>query len=401
MKMNGKSLFFSIIFLFSIAMDASALVIRHMYEVSLPVASQQKQVRVAAFEQGLIEVSMRVSGSSLAPTRLDLSQAPRMISQYRYYSLSAAEIEAYRKQSAPPMVVPKYKLWMQFDDGKVKQQLRDSGLPIWGYQRPKVLVWLAVKDGRNRYLLKQADHSLIKDAVEKEAHRRGLPLVWPAYDAQDQKELSFIDVWGQFWEPVKQASKRYSVDAILLGRMNWINGSWQVDWSLSLEDKIENWKLSALDMGLITSSGIGVATDQISSRFAVYADSGNDAELLVRISDLDSVKKYAAASHYLASLAPVKNVYATEVSPDRIDFHIELSGDREDLKRIIALGRVLRPDTRTPAEADPVRPEKPRAESLIQADRAADSSPPAGTMTPLIQPPQRPQPHILRYRMNG
>lgn len=402
MKMNRKTIFFSIFILFILSVNVQASVIKHIYEVNLPVISQEKQIRGAAFEQGLIEVSVRVSGNSLAPTQINLKKATRMVRQYRYKAMTQPEIDTYMKKTGT-LIAPKFKLWMQFDGAKVKELLRDNGLPIWGYQRPNVLVWLAVKDGRNRYLLKKSDVSQIKDAVTNEAKQRGLPVIWPEYDMQDKKVVKFIDVWGEFWEPIKQASKRYPVDAIILGRMTWSKGNWTVNWSLLMEDQTESWKLSALDLDVLMSSGVGVATDHISSRFAVFADSANDGELLLRVSDLNSVSRYAKASHYLSSLAPVKNVYATEVGQSQVDFHIELSGDESDLKRIIALGKILVPDTRpdiinnSTSESLELIPEN-QSESTQQTageiqsesvDEKTNSSLPAVL------------PKILKYRLNG
>ena len=398
MKMKRKVIFFNLFILFILSANVRASTIRHIYEVSLPVVSQEKQIRGAAFEQGLIEISIRVSGTSMAPTQVDLKQATRMVRQYRYKAMSQHEIKAYMKKTRT-LVAPKFKLWMQFDEAKVKQLLRENGLPIWGHQRPNVLVWLAVKDGRNRYLLKKADVSQIKEAVTYEAKRRGLPIIWPEYDVQDKNIVSFIDIWGAFWEPVKQASKRYPVDAVILGRMNWSNGSWTVDWSLLMDGKTENWKLSTLDMGVLMNSGVGVATDHISRRFAVFADSANDGELLLRVSDLNSVSKYATTSHYLSSLAPVKHVYATKVNQYEVDFHIELSGDESDLKRIIALGKVLVPDTRPVIEPEvkPFRPE-PTTENQTGSTQPVLNKPAEVPVQKIYEDSLQ---NILRYRLNG
>ncbi len=397
MKMNRKTIFFSI-FSLILCVNVQASVIKQVYEVSLPVASQQKQIRHAAFEQGLIEVSVRVSGTGLAPTQIDLKQAARMVRQYRYKAMSQPEIDAYMKKTST-LVAPKFKLWVQFDGVKVKQLLRDNNLPIWGNQRPNVLVWLAVKDGRNRYLLKKSDVSQIKQSVTKEARRRGLPIIWPEYDSQDKKIVKFIDVWGEFWGPVKQASKRYPVDAVILGRMNWSKDSWTVNWTLFMEDKTESWKLSSPGLDTLMSSGVGVATDQISRRFAVFAGSANDGELLLRVSDLDSVSKYAAVSHYLSSLAPVKNVYAIEVNQSQVDFHIELSGGESDLKRIIALGKILVPDTRSDIRLD----------TRLDRGLEAGSDKPMGDMQissgnqdeTVEKIPESNISNILRYRLKG
>jgi len=403
-KMKCKTPFFSLFILLMLSANGQAAIIKQIYDVSLPVVSQDKQIRGAAFEQGLIDVSVRVSGNSLAPTQIDLKQANRLVRQYHYKAMTQSEIDAYMKKTSS-LVKPKYKLWMQFDEAKVKQLLRKNGMPIWGYQRPNVVVWLAVKDGRNRYLLKQSDASQIKDAVTAEAKRRGLPLIWPQFDAQDKKLVSFIDVWGEFLEPVKQASKRYPVDAVILGRMNWSNGSWTVNWSLLMEDKAQSWQLSALDLDILMSSGIGVATDHISSRFAVYAGSANDGELLLRVSDLNNLKKYARASHYLSSLAPVKNVYALQVNQHQVDFHIELSGDESDLKRIIALGKTLTPDTRViiPVENKSDLPETtPQSNTAPSVDTNVDSQTNSTPPPPaIIKIEENKKANILRYRLNG
>jgi len=129
--MSAKTFFLSIIGLLLTPGLLQASAIKQMYEVSLAVPSQQKNIRGAAYEKGLIEVSMRISGNSAVPVQLDLKQATRMISQYRYYSMSSREISAYMKQNASA-VRPRYRLWMKFDEAKVKQQLRERGLPIWG-----------------------------------------------------------------------------------------------------------------------------------------------------------------------------------------------------------------------------------------------------------------------------
>jgi len=342
MKMNCKTLFFSIILLLALSVKLQAAEIKHMYEVSLPVVSQEADARKAAFEQGLIEVSMRVSGSGLAPTQLDLSQAGSLIQQYRYHAMSEQEVSDYLQKHADAPA-PAFKLWMQFDASKLKRLLAENALPQWGEQRPDVLLWLVVKDGANRYLLRQGDRSLIKDALEEAAQARGLPLVWPEYDQDDRALLEYSDLWGQFWEPIKQASKRYNADAILLGRMQWLQGSWQVDWSLLQDGEMQSWQVNAPALDLVTGSGIGVATDHIASRYAVFSGSFDSAQLLLRIHQLDSVEDYARAASYLASLPPVKQVYASEVQPGQVDFHVELSGNEEDLKRAIALGRVLTP----------------------------------------------------------
>lgn len=324
-------------------------IVEKMFEVSLPVINQEKDIRNAAFEQGFIDVLVRVSGSSQVASQIDTTMAARYVQQFHYQPLvqPPASETASKALTTPNMAIDippaKYYLWLQFNEGKIKNLLRENSLPVWGKQRPSVLVWLAVRDGRTRYILRDQDASAIKDTVNKVSERRGLPLVWPAFDNQDQMSVSFTDVWGSFWKPIQQASERYSVDAIVVGRMDWLDGNWQVDWSMMMDNSSSNWHLKALDLELLMASGIDVATDQIARRFAVLEDVGNTDELTVQINGVRKVDTYAKISRYLQSLAPVKSVFITSIKDDMLRFHVGVTGDQNDLMRVIALGKTLSP----------------------------------------------------------
>ena len=324
-------------------------IVKQMFEVSLPVVSQERDIRNAAFEQGFVDVLIRVSGSSQVASQIDTTRAARYVQQFRYRPLEpVAESETDSVVSPATNInidIPqaRYMLWLQFNEGKIKNLLRENSLPVWGKQRPSVLVWLAVRDGRNRYLLRDQDASAIKDAVNKVSVRRGLPLLWPAFDDQDQMLVTFTDVWGSFWGPIQQASERYKVEAIVVGRMDWQDGNWQVDWSMLMDGNSASWQLKALDLELLMASGIDVAADQIARRFAVLEDVGNADELVVQINGINQIDSYAKVSRYLSSLAPVKNVFVTGIKDDVIRFHVGVTGNKNDLERVIALGKNLNP----------------------------------------------------------
>lgn len=342
-----KTKIFSLIFLIFLSstwtQSTLAVVVEQMYEVSLPVVSQEKDIRQAAFEQAFIEVLVRISGNSAIAAQLDIKQARNYIQQYRYLALDKPIVQ---EETANTIDIPvaKHKLWIQFNEGLIKKLLRDNAMPVWGKQRPTVLVWLAVRDGNNRYILRQQDRSVLKEALSKEAQRRGLPVEWPKFDAQDRQKVLFADVWGSFWDPVIAASQRYNVDAVLIGQMNWLSGSWQVNWSMKLADKTQSWRLRALDLDVLMASGIDLATDQIAQQFAVLEDDSSEGEIIVQVNNVKHVYSYAKTQQYLSSLAPVKNVFATRIEPDHVRFSIDMTGDQEDLERIIALGKTLLPD---------------------------------------------------------
>ena len=392
MRLLPASLISLLLFItLNLPLSVQASVVHHMFETTSLVADQGLEARSEAFKQGFIEVLVRISGNSATPTSIDVDQASHYVQEYRYIQLAKQvplPLTENSQDAAGAMAT--HQLWVKFNEGAIKQLLRDNNLPIWGRQRPNVLLWLAVRDGRNRYILKNSHSSAIKDAVTREAKRRGLPIMWPTYNARDQKLLGFADLWGQFWDPVKKASAAYNVDAIMIGRMDWKNGSWSVDWALSMEDLQEHWSLRATSLEDIMASGVDVGTDQIASRFSVFEDMASDGNISLRVENLSVLDAYARVSHYLRSIALVKSVYAAEVNQDNVLFNITLVGDSDDLKRVIALGDVLTPveiPEPPPAPVAPVSPATPP-----QVVSSGDNPAPA---------PAKPTHRILNYRFNS
>ncbi|MDH5765765.1 MAG: DUF2066 domain-containing protein [Gammaproteobacteria bacterium] len=335
--MQSKLVFF-IVLLVTLPLSVHAEIVKQLFETSLPVTSQDQEVRQVAFEQGFREILVRVSGSSETPSQLNIQAASRYVQQYRYFSV---EKKIEPKATEVDQLEPKYRLWIQFNESKIINLLKQSSLSVWGAQRPKVLLWLSVKDGRNRYILREKDMSVIKEAAEKEARRRGLPIAWPIYDEVDKKQVTFFDISGQFWGPVSQASLRYSVDAIVLCRMSWDGSIWHVDWSLKLDEQTSSKRVQEADLDMLMAQGIDFVADQVAGRFAVVDDIMDEGHVVIQINGVEDVDTYSRVMHYLSSIASVKHIFPLEFDQDWVKFYLDLSGNEKDLQRLISLGRVL------------------------------------------------------------
>lgn len=356
--------------------------VQNMYEVLVPVTDQDQASRYAAFEQGFGEVLVRVSGNSKL-AGISPVQAPGFVQQYRYLQLDKPTSPEPAKADAP---VVTHNLWMRFDEAAIKKMLRTNGHSIWGSQRPEVLVWLAVRDGQNRYILRNQDISPIRDAVMAEGVRRGLPLIWPAYDDKDSRQVQFADIWGGFFDAVMRASQRYTAaSAILVGRMDWQKkNGWQIDWSLFMDGQQTNWQQRSMDLPVLMAAGINPVADQLASRFAVVENASGVATMRLLVNGVADAESYTRVARYLQSLALVKQVYATDISPGQALFRLDINGGEDDLRRTIALERVLLPEP-APLPVMPVTPAPP-----VASDAQIVAAPVPQIMAPLP----------LRYRLN-
>ena len=156
--------------------EADAVVVKGLYDVEYPVPDQSRTVRTAVFNKGLEEVLIRISGDRSVLKNLVPGSASAYVQQFSYVDEEDDESAASGAQST---ATEWYTLKIQYNAGKIISLLRENGLPVWGEHRSEAIVWLAVRDGANRYVLKQSDTSLLKDSTDQAATRRGVPLIWP------------------------------------------------------------------------------------------------------------------------------------------------------------------------------------------------------------------------------
>jgi uncharacterized protein len=304
-----------------------------LYEAQVPVASQAAPEREQALRAALAQVLVKVSGDRSAPQRSALAQALANAGQY-------VQQFGYR---TPPEASEGLLLWARFDADGVARVLREAGLPVWAQRRPVTLVWIAVQDEQRRELVSAGGGVPdVQAALETAAHSRGLPILLPLLDLEDQRALDFADVWGGFGDVVLRASSRYQPEAVLVGRLQRErSGQWRARWTLYEGTAGAHWE-SEGHLEAAVAAGIERLADDLAARYV--APSGAErGRLALAVTDVMSLEAYARADRYLRELGPVEEVQVLQVEPERVVFLLEVRGGQQALERAIAPGGVLQP----------------------------------------------------------
>ena len=317
--------------------------VKGLYEAEMQVPNQTRGERGLAMSAALAEVVTKVSGRRDARLQPKVAKAirrpARLLQQYRYRALP----EAMREEALPgddPQLV-----FFRFDKQAVDRLLRDSGLPVWGATRPSVLAWVAVEDNGRRYLLGADSDEELRGVVEAEARRRGLPLLLPLLDLQDQRQVSFADVWGRFREPVLAASRRYRPEAVLMGRLSRTpEGKWRAGWWIVEGRDAESWGADGVLAAEVVEEGVAAAVGWLAARYAPLGGSEEAGRLWLTVREVNGLGDFARVERYLHSLQQVTQVQAREVTGGRVDFLLDLQGQADGMAQTIALGQVLVPD---------------------------------------------------------
>ena len=312
--------------------EVGAATVPGLYQASVEVEAKDPASRSAAFAQGLVEVATKVSGMREPQTSSTFADALRRAGDY-------VQQFRYEPDPADPEGVGLL-LWITFDAEAVDSLLRRAQLPVWGHTRPSVVVWVAVQSARARRLLGADDE--IADRLRTAAMRRGVDLVLPLLDLEDRSRVASTDVWGGFSDKVARASQRYQSDTVLVGRAyQAVPQAWESRWELLSQGKSHTWTTRGGGLEQVLEEGIGQTADFLARRFAQAPHSLGTGPVVLAVHGVRTLEDYARTLEYLRTLAPVQEVFVSNVEAERISFAITASGGRSALEQVIALGRTL------------------------------------------------------------
>ncbi len=360
--MNPRRVLFCLpcmgLLLFSLLLpNAWAETVNNLYEAEVPVTGQSSEARANGIREAFAVVLVKVSGDRTLVNNPDLgsllNRASGLIQQYRYKLLPLAPAETEG---------PDRLLWARFDARAVNRLLRESGIPVWGETRPSMLLWLGQESGARRDLISPEQESALKSQLSRVADARGVPLIWPLMDMEDQNAVQVSDLWGGFEEDIRSASDRYLPDVILVGRLsNLGRGSWRGEWILYLPDKVNRWQTQASSRDALAAEGLQQAIDALAMRFAPQQVSQGVTHLKLRVYGVSRLADYALIQDYLRTLAMIEQVDLLSADAEKVDFLLRVNGNRESLVRGIQLGAVLEPvviqempDPDQPEQSEPI-----------------------------------------------
>ncbi len=313
-----------------------------LYDVDVPVADQSAGARGNAFEQALLVVLERVSGLDDVPKNGTVAAA--LASPQRYYvEYRYREVDNPASGALPAKVLT---LAVRFAPNAIQKLIADADLPLWSSNRPTTLAWVAVDDGAARTVLgangPSALATSIQVAIQARARERGLPLVLPKLDGDEQLEVT-PDVMARGMSPaLEEASQRYTPDQILVGRLSHTsNDSWVGDWQLAEHADEQHFHFVSSSVEAAAASIVDTLVDRLVARYAVTGET--QQRLRLRIEGITDVSQYGALMQYLDGLEYIDAVQIEEVRLDAVMLSLTTHTSWDRLRDLLALDGRLAP----------------------------------------------------------
>ena len=318
-----------------IVSPAAALQVEDLYTARVLVADESPAQLRSGAGAGLLQVLVRVSGHSEVEMNEAVRSGLRQPDRY-YYQYSYAQSE-HTLQVGEEQVQARV-LQLEFEPSAIAGLLREAGLPVWGSNRPGVMVWIAIDDGTSRDLLLETDTGDTAVSLAGHAARRGLPLLYPLGDLSDSAALSVAEVWGSFLDRVERASARYGADSILTGRVLVMGDQYAGRFSYRVDDTWRDVEAVTFGSETLLRRVVDQMTDEMANVYAI--DSGRTSVFL-RVEAIDSLIDYAELNRYLVGLTPVVDLFVAGIEGEVVRLRLDTEGAPEALIELIELDERL------------------------------------------------------------
>ena len=309
-----------------------------VYEAEVPWSDQDAADRANAFRQALRQVLVKVTGvRRIADSELLdrlVENAQGLVQQYQLRTVAVRHGET---------IVQEPRLWARFDETAVDRLVGEAGLSVWGRTRPSVLVWVASGFGGTQRMVGSEDAEEIAEIIRNGAESRGIPLVLPLLDLEDQALAGPPEFWIVAEDRIRAASERYQPGGILIGR---IDGGvlWEAQWSLLLPGAAQRWTSEGDVFDLVVDEGVQEAIDALAAHFVSAVPEAGHSTIVVSVSGVHDFMGYARTMRYLESLDEVESIDVLAVVSGRLRLGLKLRTGVAGLRGLVALGSTLAED---------------------------------------------------------
>ena len=242
-----KQILYWIFPLLFIASLANATNVSGLNVAIVPVANTSASARQAVLSKALGQVLVKLSGN---PTVMTVPAIQNALDNMDVLIQSYSYLDQKQSDGQGPL-----RLQVTFDQSALKQLLQRAGQAEWPSNRPLTLLWIQILNGNDTSVLSNTNDVALSQEVQQAAKLRGIPILLPAMDLQDQSLVNEkTETFNQTL--LKQVSDRYGTAAILAGNIQQNDGQWEGSWLLLMNDTPYQWrnKAGSIDVLFRTAS---------------------------------------------------------------------------------------------------------------------------------------------------
>ena len=321
---------------------AFGLPVSGLYEQRVAVENESLAERNRAYQVAFRRMILKVTGDERWLEAARIRDASGNAGDYVQAFAYTTEETAGRVAG---LVAGQRYLEVQFSAPLIDQLLAAENIPVWGSNRPSVLVWMALQDATGqRSLLNSAAGAEIIEYMRRFGEERGLPIIFPLLDLQDRRDLPVDAIWAQDELAIKTASNRYDPDSILSGRLLFTaTGELVGLWQFQFMDETQTFDGFDSELESYLNQPLARITSHLAGYFALVPGGQSESSVRLRVDGVRDFAAYSALIEYVRGIGLVQAADIVSVDGERLELTLDLRGDADQLYDLIALDRDLLP----------------------------------------------------------
>ena len=322
------------------------LQVEGLYSSRVSVDNESDSERSRAFQEAFKAVIVKLTGSDRwlnePPIESAIAGAQSYVESIQYESRGGNQIIEEGLNGSEGKNGEGF-IEVTFASSLIQELLSNAKVPIWGSNRPSVLIWMVLQDSSgNRSLLTAESNPEISDLIRNFANFRAIPIIFPVLDFEDRNNLSEEDVWVLDSQKIVKASARYGADSILSGRLHFTSGGELVGlWQFIFQNKIDVFDGVEENLNDYLKAPLNRVANFLSSYFAVVAGSTPQETVSLKVEGVTNLKAYTSLMSYVSGLGAVHSVKASILDRGTLQLELELLGNTAQLEEVIGLDRDL------------------------------------------------------------
>ncbi len=300
---------------------AAAMQVPALNAADVVVANNSSAVLQQALPKAFGQVLVKLSGNAAVMTLPTIQNALPQVNRY-------IESYSYSDSASNPLT-----LHVIFDLKAVKQLLENAGQAIWSSDRPLVLVWISVPvQSQSEVLSSDQLSNPVTQVIQQEAHSRGVPVLFPVMDLEDQSNVAQTTSAVPNAEQMQRIGQRYGTHAVLAAAVvpDSANGM-QGEWQLFLNGLSYEWQSSGADVMQVVTNGINRVSDLMANQLGTLDTKGMQRVVTMRVSGVQNLNDYVHMIAELKKLTPVVDVAVSDMGSNAVLLKVKTIGDRDNL----------------------------------------------------------------------
>ncbi len=224
------------------------------------------------------------------------------------------------------------------DQAVLEALIREANGTVWAEARPPILLWLVIDDPAGRRFGNTAAEQSLWADLSAAFDSLGVNVRQPLYDLSDAVLVSPETLWRRDFGPILEASERYGMSHLLVGRLiglsegryigEWLYRDASVERAVSVQ--------SASTQALI-DPGLSLAMEEMRRQYAVALTTESSAKKLrVSVRNVVHLEDYRAVTEAIASLQTLDYARPVAVEGDMLTLELLGIGNAETLLRLMA-----------------------------------------------------------------